>query len=208
MRKTLTWLLAGAALSLTAGAAAAQDAAREAEEDAAKAERRMDRLEDRRDRLRHRHRDVLVMRHHGHDRADHLRTLLQLRPNQEPALTAFLEATGDKRGPGHVHVMRFDRDDEGKTTAERLSEMEATMAEQQAAMKKRIDATRAFYAQLDEKQRKVFDTMPMLMMAGPGFGPMLLPRPMPVAHRRHFHGERFEHPLPPEPPLPPAPPRS
>ena len=78
------------------------------------------------------------------------------------------------------------------------------MAEQQAAMKKRIDATRAFYGQLDEKQRKVFDAMPMLMMAGPGFGPMLLP----IAHRAHFPPEKFQHPLPPEPPAPPRPPRS
>jgi hypothetical protein len=138
-------------------------------------------------------REVRVYRgvFHGGDREEHLRTMLQLRANQEPALKTYLEAVG--RGGGHRdHMVRFDRrGDDARTTTERLAEMEAKMAEQQAAMRKRIEATKAFYAQLDDKQKKVFDSMPVLMFAGPGFGPMLLP----VAH------------IPPVPPVPPVAPR-
>jgi len=130
----------------------------------------------------------------GGDRADHLRTLLQLRPAQDAALKAYLDAVGTGSG-GREHAVRFDRKSDARNTLDRLSEMESRMAEQQAAMKRRIDATKAFYAQLDDKQRKVFDAMPMLMFAGPGFGPMLLPVHMPMP------------PEPPTPPRPPAPPR-
>lgn len=123
------------------------------------------------------------------DREEHLRTMLQLRADQEPALKAYLEAAG-RGGPHGDHMVRFDRcGEDARTTPERLVEMEARMAEQQAAMRRRIDATKAFYGQLDDKQKKVFDSLPMLMFAGPGFGPMLLP----VDHR---------------PPAPPAPPKA
>jgi hypothetical protein len=133
---------------------------------------------------------VFVFR--GGDREDHLRTMLQLRPSQEPALKTYLEAVG--KGAWRTDSMvRFDKRSGAATTTERLAEMEAKMAEQQAAMRRRIDATKAFYAQLDDKQRKVFDSMPMLMFAGPGFGPMLLPVMTP--------------PIPPVPPVPPVPPR-
>ncbi|MFN3583457.1 Spy/CpxP family protein refolding chaperone [Phenylobacterium sp.] len=173
MSKPKTWLLAGAALALLAGAGAA--AAQPDGDGKAGAQPR-----------RHVH-----MRHG--DPAQHLRDILQLRPDQEPALKAFLEATkaGHDRGGA-----RFERD-ETKTTLERLNDMEARMARHQAAMKTRIDATRTFYGQLDAKQKKAFDAMPMLMFAGPGFGPVPMPHmalrmPMP--------------PMPPAPPAPPAPP--
>jgi hypothetical protein len=143
-----------------------------------------------------------------------MKALLQLRPDQEPALKAFLDASQPEHRGGD-HMVRFDRGGDARTTTERLSEMEQRMAEQQAGMKKRIDATRAFYAQLDEKQRKAFDAMPMLMMVGPGMGPMMMPGPMPIMHRlppmppmppERF--ERFDAPVPPAPPTPPRPPRS
>jgi len=193
MSKTLTWLMAGAVLSLTVGASIAlaetpEEAARQAAERArAAASEARERAKEAKEAAR---REIHV--HYGPGaREDRLRTMLQLRPNQESALQAYLEAVG--KGEGRDHFVRFDRRSDARTTAERLAEMEAKMAEQQAAMKRRIDATKAFYAQLDEKQRKVFDAMPMLMFAGPGFGPML----MPVMHHM---------PLPPEPP-PPVPPR-
>ena len=116
--------------------------------------------------------------------------------SMEPVTDAFIETLLEAVGKGSWrgdHVVRFDKGSGASTTAERLAEMEAKMAEQQAAMRRRIDATKAFYAQLDDRQKKVFDSMPMLMFAGPGFGPMLLP----VMHM----------PLPPEPPVPPAAPR-
>lgn len=128
----------------------------------------------------------------GGDREEHLRTMLQLRADQEPALKAYLEAVG-RGGPHGDHMVRFDRrSDSPLTTPERLAAMEAKMAEQQSATRRRIEATKAFYGQLDDKQKKVFDSLPLLMFAGHGFGPMLLP----VAHR------------PPAPPAPPAPPKA
>ncbi|MDZ4372473.1 MAG: Spy/CpxP family protein refolding chaperone [Phenylobacterium sp.] len=214
MRKILIGLGTGAALALTTGLAMARDKAhdphetiRQAAEDArAAAGEARGAADEARESARHAQarvrregpghaegsgRDGWAFRG-GADRSERLRTLLQLRADQEPALRTYVEAVG--KGGGRDHVVRLDRGGDARTTTQRLSEMEARMAEQQAAMTQRIAATRAFYAQLDEKQRKVFDAMPMLMFAGPGFGPMLIP----VAHA----------PRPPEPPSPPRPPRS
>ena len=209
-------LVAGAAV-----AQAPEDAARQAAEDARAADLQArdstreardaarearDAARDARDRARHGadevRREVRIYRSgdgdrhkfvfRGGDREEHLRTMLQLRAGQEPALKAYLEAVG-RGGPHGDHMVRFDRRaDSPLTTPERLVEMEARMAEQQSAMRRRIEATKAFYGQLDDKQKKVFDSLPMLMFAGHGFGPMLLP----VAHRQ------------PAPPAPPAPPKA
>lgn len=217
MSKILTTLLAGSALLLTAGGAVAfaqpagdsVEAARQAAADARvaaeaareRAEEAREKAQEAREKAR---REVRVYRGHpdgdvhvfrGGDRAEHLRTILQLRPNQEAALKTYLDAVSNKQVSGRHYTWRFDRDD-ARTTTERLAEMEQRMAEQQASMRQRIEATKAFYAQLDEKQRKVFDAMPMLMFAGPGFGPML----MPIMHMP-------APPAPPAPPKPPAPPQ-
>ena len=139
-------------------------------------------------------------RHHG-DPAEHLRTMLQLKPGQEAALTAYLAAVKPAEHM-HDHVVEMSNRDGGgpaKTTTERLADMEKRMADSQAEAHKRIDATRRFYSQLDVSQRKVFDEMPMLMIGPIGpIGPMMMPGPMKV---------RFEHPpMPPMSPLPPTPP--
>lgn len=204
MKKTATWLLAGAALSLTAGVAIAADAAQEAREqantDARRAERHVHihRGGPPKDGAAHRRhgpgKNVMVFRQ-GEGREDHLKDILQLRPDQEPALKAFLEATRREHGAEH-HVVKFDKGAPQKPTSERLAEMEAKADEHHAAMKKRIAATRTFYAQLDARQKKAFDAMPMLMMAGPGFGPTMIPI------RHHMPAP----PMPPAPPAPPAPP--
>lgn len=221
MSKTLTTLLASAAaltLVTGAGVAFAQDpgvAALQAAEDArAAADEARERGREAREQAREARdmarqardkarddaldaadearREVRIYR--GGDREEHLRTMLQLRASQEPALKAYLEAVGHGGRHGD-HMVRFDRrDGETLTTPQRLAEMETRLGEQQAAMRRRIEATRSFYGQLDDKQKKVFDSLPMLMFAGPGFGPMLLP----VSH---------VPPVPPVPPIPPAPPR-
>ena len=141
--------------------------------------------------------------HHHRDMGEHLRTMLQLKPAQEPALQAYLAAIKPGQGPDHEHMMHMSDHDGAKTTPERLADMEKRMAESQAEAKARIEATRRFYAQLDTSQKKVFDEMPMLMVGPIGpIGPMMLPGPMKI---------RFERapmpPMPPEPPRPPAPPR-
>lgn len=178
MSRSFTWLLAGAALSTAAGGALAAPAKPKPEPkaEAGPWTRELPRGSiiiggpDGENR-------VFVMRHGG-DRAERLATLLQIRPEQEPALKAYLEALKPQRD----RVVKFERAAERtESTPERLARMEAQLAERQAAGKARIDATRAFYDQLDVRQKKVFDEMPMMFM-DPGFGPM----PMPVMHRMHM----------------------
>lgn len=201
MSKILIPLLAGAALLAGGGAVAwahePAAAAREAAEDAqaAAAHARADARAARKEvRIYRGGPDAGVYVFRGGDRAEHLRTILQLRPDQEPALKAYLDTVAAK-SVGLRDVHRFEGRDEAPTTPERLARMEERLAEQQAGMRQRIEATRTFYGQLDARQKKVFDALPMLMFAGPAVGPML----MPAMHM----------PLPPpspEPPLPPAPP--
>lgn len=176
------WLLAGAALALYASAGAAVAA-----EPAARSDKQIERHE------------MRVYRHDGgpgrmhmspEHQAERIKTILQLRPDQEPALKAFLEATHPNRDEVRDHFVKFDEKAPLKTTPERLAEMEARMARHQAAMTKRIAATKTFYAALDDKQKKVFDAMPMMM--GPGFGPM----GHPVHHMRGHGGDRMRQAAP------------
>lgn len=200
MSKPMTRLLAGAALTFIAGSALAQNeqaARREAAEDAAAAARPGASPE--KAERRHVHIYRQGGRHHGPGhtgRMDHLSDILQLRPDQEPALKAFLEATHDDRGR-QDHMVKFDRDTR-RTTLERLDDMQARMAEQQAEANRRIAAIKAFYGQLDAKQKAAFDAMPMLMMVGPSMGPMVIPHRIAAAH---------DMPPPPAPPEPARPPR-
>lgn len=112
--------------------------------------------------------------HHRMDpekHAEHLRTLLQLRPDQEAALKAFIAATTPE-----ARTERHDPPAEGApapkplTTPERLDLAARRMAEHQALFQKRAAATRAFYAQLTPSQQKAFDALHMVMdrMHGPG----------------------------------------
>jgi uncharacterized coiled-coil protein SlyX len=210
MTKTLTWLLAGAALTLTASAAFAADpasdareAARQAADDArsAAAEARDTAREARREHHEvriYRHDDDITIARDG-GRAERFGEMLQLRPDQEPALKALLEAT--RTEPHHEHMARLDRDD-GRTTLQKLDEMQARLAEQQGDMSRKIAAVRAFYAQLDDRQKQAFDAMPMIMVAGPNVGPIMVPHVVPIVDR-----DGPAPPVPPAPPRAPAPPR-
>jgi hypothetical protein len=139
---------------------------------------------------------MMLMRHGGMDPAEHLRTMLQLKPNQDAALTAYLAAVHPEHR--HDHVVEMSDRHEAKTTPQRLAEMEAHMAEQAAQGHARIEATRKFYDQLDPSQKKVFDELPMLMI-GP-MGPMMPMGPMKVMV--NMEG------MPPMPALPPLPPKA
>jgi hypothetical protein len=206
--------IAGAAFALFASAsvaAYAQTAATaqsQADADAAKADQRIEhqdaRMEHNDRRMeRHEERRIMILQdgegHHHLGQAEHLRTMLQLKPGQEAALTAYLAAVK----PDHDHMLMMsdhgDGHDGAKTTPERLAEMEKRMADSQSQARVRIDATRKFYGQLEPSQKKAFDEMPMLMIGPIGpIGPMMMPGPMKV---------RFEHPpMPPMPPMPPIPP--
>ena len=234
MKTPMTWLLAGAALTLCAGATVAvaadpQDAARQALEDsrsaqadaiAARADAEKARADARRardeglkarDEARrevHAYRgdrdgDIVVI---PGGRSDTLSAVLQLRPDQEPALRTFLEATRHNRDRDPDRGVRFDRGTDEATTLQRLDAMQARTAAQMAETERRIAAIKAFYAQLDTRQKKAFDAMPMLMMVGPNIGPMMVGRPMPIDY--HFPPERFAPPVPPVPPTPPLAPKA
>ena len=81
-----------------------------------------------------------------------LKAKLQLAPEQEAAWAAFAAAT---QPPKLTHP---DRAEMAKlTTPQRLDRMQALKAERDAAMARRMDATRAFYAALTPQQQQVFD---------------------------------------------------
>jgi protein CpxP len=90
-------------------------------------------------------------------RAQHLRDTLQLRPEQDAALRAYIEAS-------RPQFQRGDRGQRGErgevramTTPERLDRMRTRMAEHQAAFERRAEATKRFYAQLSPAQQRAFD---------------------------------------------------
>lgn len=116
--------------------------------------------------------DTMVMRHgrsaDPEKRAQRLRDVLQLRPDQDGALKAFVEATTPKIEIKREAVKKEkgDKADGDKmewtertppTTLERLDRM--TKAAD--AMKKRAEATRAFYTALTPSQQKTFDVLGM-----------------------------------------------
>jgi hypothetical protein len=182
-------VLAGAVLALSTAAGAAAYAQAESTPEPQPRLERGERGE--------RHERAMIIRRGDErpDQAEHLRAILQLKPAQEPALTAYLAAMHPQGD--HDRMAKMRGEGRPKTTPEKLARMEARMNEHQAAMKTRIAATKRFYDQLDPAQKRAFDELP-LMMGGPS-GPMM--RGMKIMHHPH-------PPMPPMPPQPPAPPRS
>jgi Spy/CpxP family protein refolding chaperone len=106
-------------------------------------------------------------------RAQHLRDVLQLRPEQDGALKAYLASTG----PGEWRKDGFKRDGADAprklTTPERLDRETEHLNKARA----RIDATRAFYTALSPSQKKAFDAL----------------GPMAGGHGRMMHRAEFRH---------------
>ena len=111
-----------------------------------------------------------------------LKTALKLTPAQEGAWTAFTAAV---KPPADLKAKRPDFAELAKLpTPERIDRMKALhtqhAADMTAAMDKRGEATKAFYAALTPEQQKVFDTAtarhhgPAGRMGGPrdGKGPV------------------------------------
>ncbi|HLZ74331.1 Spy/CpxP family protein refolding chaperone [Phenylobacterium sp.] len=196
MSRPVLGYLAGAAFALAATTAFAQAAAPAAPATPAASDHEHGQRIERR----------VIMRDGGEghhmDQAEHLRTMLQLKPSQEAALTAYLAAVK----PDHRHETIVEMSNHGdgahgdapKTTPQRLADMETRLAEQTAQGKARIEATRKFYDQLEPSQKKVFDELPMLMI-GP-MGPM-----MNMGNMRVMVNMEGVPPLPPLPPMPPRP---
>lgn len=88
-------------------------------------------------------------------RAERLRAALQLRPDQEPALKAFLDTGRPAQRPARVDRAAMAN----MTTPQRLDAQRARMTERLARFDQRIAATKRFYAQLSPAQQKAFDAM-------------------------------------------------
>ena len=90
--------------------------------------------------------------------AERLRAVLQLRPEQEPALKAFLDSRKPPAGAaGRRHVGREQL--AAMTTPQRLDAQRARLVERTARFDQRAAATKKFYAQLSPSQQKAFDAM-------------------------------------------------
>jgi Spy/CpxP family protein refolding chaperone len=110
--------------------------------------------------------------------AQRLRDVLQLRPDQEGALKAFLAASMPPARAAAAAGAAPTRPVMPSTTPERLAMAETMMAEHQAMFRKRSAAILAFYGQLTPSQKKAFDA---LHAGGPGMGGMH-PRGMRMMH--------------------------
>ena len=96
-----------------------------------------------------------------------LKAALKLTPAQEGAWTQF---TTVMQPPARGERPRMDREELTKlTTPQRIDLMEKRSAERQAHMKQRGDAVKAFYAQLNPEQQKVFDERGMRYGKGEGY---------------------------------------
>lgn len=100
-----------------------------------------------------------------------LRTVLRLRPDQEPALAAFVTSHAPKRS-------EFRLPEPGATTPQRLEAMSRHEAEMRGQHEQMRQALSKFYAALSPEQQKVFDALERLKgPGGPGGpGPMILRR--------------------------------
>jgi len=90
--------------------------------------------------------------------AARLRQSLRLRPDQDPALQAFIRANTPP--PGAMDRMRRQEENAvSLPTPQRLDFMLARMDEMRALMVTRMAATKRFYAQLTPGQQRAFDAM-------------------------------------------------
>jgi len=108
--------------------------------------------------------DRMQAMHEARERqhAADLRTVLRLRPDQEGALTAFLQSHRPPMGP---EGRRGPPGAEGPapgaamTTPQRLDAMARREAEHAAMRQKHVEALKTFYAALSPDQRQVFDAL-------------------------------------------------
>ena len=127
------------------------------------------------------HAQMQAMREaHEKQHAQDLRTILRLRPDQEGALTAYLQShkrpegpRGDRQGPpGGPGRTPGAAPGAPMTTPQRLDAMARREAEHAAMQQKHAEALRAFYAALSPEQRQVFDALQRMHGGGHGGGHM------------------------------------
>lgn len=101
---------------------------------------------------RERMRQKMAERHA--QRLSALKAKLQLKPEQEGAWNSFSAAMQPPARPDH----RAEREALAKlSTPERVDRMNGLMAQRQEQMRQRGEASKAFYATLDDAQKKIFD---------------------------------------------------
>jgi protein CpxP len=114
------------------------------------------------------HRPMMDPAQRAEHRAERLRTVLQLRPEQEPALKAYVAAL---QPPAGAREARRERRGEraSMTTPQRIEAVRKAMDERRARFDQHAQATLKFYGQLSPAQQKAFDAMgPQRGPGGPG----------------------------------------
>lgn len=107
---------------------------------------------------------------HERQRAQDLRTILRLRPEQEPALTAYLASMKPPERPSMRDRAGPPKDGGALTTPQRLDEETRREAERGAMHQRHTEALRSFYAALTGEQRQVFDALQRMGHGGRGMG--------------------------------------
>jgi Spy/CpxP family protein refolding chaperone len=118
----------------------------------------------------HGQRDPAKMEAFMAKRAAELKAKLKITATQESAWATFTTAM---KPPAHMADNRPDRAEMDKlTTPERIDKMKVIraqhMAERNAAMEKREEAVKTFYASLSPEQQKIFDAEHARLAAGIG----------------------------------------
>ncbi|MGA1797959.1 hypothetical protein VH567_04170 [Sphingomonas sp. 4RDLI-65] len=110
--------------------------------------------------------------------ADDIALVLVLRPEQRPALAAFLQSMmppppppsgRDGRGPGPDESPRTDAAPPSDGFAQHLDRMAKDVARRSADDTRRLTVARTFYDGLDPTQRRTFEAL-MRLRHGPGPG--------------------------------------
>ena len=108
------------------------------------------------------HRDPAKMQEQMLKRQAALKAQLKITPAQEIAWTTFATSMQPSAKEGRPTKADFEK----LNTPERIDKMRAMRTERDAAMDKRADATKAFYAVLSPEQQKLFDAHAMPRMHG------------------------------------------
>lgn len=106
----------------------------------------------------HDHRQMMDPAQRAQHRAERLRAALQLRPEQEPALTAYVQALQPPAGAREARKARRG-EMAAMTTPQRIEAMRKGMEMRRTRFDQHAQATLRFYAQLSPAQQKAFDAM-------------------------------------------------
>jgi hypothetical protein len=98
--------------------------------------------------------------------AAHLRTALQLRPDQDGALQACVASMQPPAGDMHERMRAEHEEMAGKSTPDRLDHMIARAREHIALLEKHTAAVKTFYGALSPAQQKAFDLLAQAHMHG------------------------------------------